>query len=30
MKTDIYNYALTAIFSILDKNNEVYPIAFHF
>ena len=30
MKTDIYNYTLTAIFSILDKNNKVYPITFYF
>jgi len=30
METDASNYALTAILSICNKENEVYPVAFHF
>ena len=29
METDASNYALAAILSIVNKNNEVYPVAFH-
>jgi len=29
MKTNVSNYALAAIFSIMDENNEVHPVAFH-
>ena len=30
MKTNTLDYALTAIFSIVNKENEVYLVAFHF
>ena len=30
METDASDYALTAIFSIVNKNNEVHLVAFHF
>ena len=30
METDVLDYALTVIFSIVNEDNEVYPIAFHF
>ena len=29
METDAWDYALTAIFSIVNKNNEVHSVAFH-
>ena len=29
METDTLDYALTAILSIANKENEVYPVAFH-
>jgi len=29
MKTDVSDYALTAILSIVNKDNEVHPVAFH-
>ena len=29
MKTDTLDYALAAILSIVNKNNEVYLVAFH-
>ena len=29
METNALDYALTAIFSIVNKENEVYPVAFH-
>ena len=29
METDASDYALAAILSIVNKNNEVYPVAFH-
>ena len=29
METDASNYALTAILSIVNKDNEVHPVAFH-
>jgi len=29
MKTDALDYALTAIFSIVNKDNKVYPVTFH-
>ena len=29
MKTDISDYALAAILSIVNKNNEVHSVAFH-
>jgi len=29
METDASDYALTAILSIVNKDNEVYPVAFH-
>ena len=29
MKTDILDYALAAILSIVNKDNEVHPVAFH-
>jgi len=28
-KTDASNYALTVILSIMTKDNEIHPIAFH-
>jgi len=30
VETDALDYALTAILSIVDEENEVYPVAFHF
>jgi len=30
METDVLDYALVAILSIVNKENEVYPVAFHF
>ena len=30
METDALDYALTAILSIVNKDNKVYPVAFHF
>ena len=30
MKTDTSDYALTTIFSIVNKENEVHPVAFYF
>ena len=30
METDALNYALTAILSIVNEENEVFPVAFHF
>jgi len=29
METDALDYALTAILFIVNKENEVYPVAFH-
>jgi len=29
METDVSDYALAAILSIVNKDNEVYPVAFH-
>ena len=29
METDASDYALTAILSIINKDNEVHPVAFH-
>jgi len=29
VETDASNYALTTILSIINKKNEVYPVAFH-
>ena len=29
METDVSDYALTAILSIVNKDNEVHPVAFH-
>ena len=29
MKTDTLDYALAAILSIVNKDNEVHPVAFH-
>ena len=29
METDALDYALTAIFSIMTKDNEIHPVAFH-
>ena len=29
VKTDVSDYALAAILSIMTKDNEIYPIAFH-
>ena len=29
METDALNYVLTAILSIVNEENEVYPVAFH-
>ena len=29
METNALDYALTAIFSIVNKDNEVHPVAFH-
>ena len=29
VETDALDYGLTAIFSIINKDNEVYPVAFH-
>ena len=29
METDALDYALTAILSIVNENNEVHPVAFH-
>jgi len=29
VKTDALNYALATILSIVNKDNEVYPVAFH-
>ena len=29
METDASDYALTAILSIVNKNNEVYPVTFY-
>jgi len=29
METDASDYALTAILSIMTKDNEIYPVAFH-
>jgi len=30
VKTDASDYALTAILSIVNEENEVYPVAFYF
>ena len=30
METNVWNYALTAIFSIINKENEVHLVTFHF
>ena len=30
METDALNYALTAILSIINKENRIHPVAFHF
>ena len=30
METDALDYALTTILSIINKENEVHPVAFHF
>jgi len=30
METDVLDYALVAILSIVNKENEVHPVAFHF
>jgi len=30
METNVSDYALAAILSIITKNNDIYPIAFHF
>ena len=30
METDASDYALTAILFIVNEDNEVYPVAFHF
>jgi len=30
METDALNYALTAILSIINEENKVYLVAFHF
>ena len=30
METDASDYALTAILSIMTKDNEIHPVAFHF
>ena len=30
METDTLDHALTAIFSIVNKENKVYPVIFHF
>jgi len=30
VETDTSDYALTAILSIVNKDNEVHPVAFHF
>jgi len=29
METNASDYALTAIFSIMTKDNEIHPVAFH-
>ena len=29
METDVSDYALTAILSIVNKDNKVHPVAFH-
>ena len=29
METDVSDYALAAILSIMTKNNEIHPVAFH-
>ena len=29
METDVSDYALAVILSIMTKNNEIYPIVFH-
>jgi len=29
VETDVSDYALAAILSIMTKDNEIYPIAFH-
>jgi len=29
METDASDYALTAILSIMTKDNEIHPVAFH-
>ncbi len=29
METDALDYALTAIFSIVNEDNKVHPVAFH-
>jgi len=29
METDALNYALTAILSIVNEENEVFPVVFH-
>ena len=29
METDVSDYALTAILSIINKDNKVHPVAFH-
>ena len=29
METDTLDYALTAIFSIVNEENKVHPVAFH-
>ena len=29
METDASDYALTAIFSIVNEDNEVHPVVFH-
>jgi len=30
METDVLDYDLAAILSIVNKENEVHPVAFHF
>ena len=30
MKTNVFNYALTTILSIVNEENKVHPVIFHF
>ena len=30
METNVLNYALATIFSIVNEENKVHPVAFHF